>query len=54
MGVSSCSTTDARLRWRLAKNAVAAVGIDNLDNARYWNFHNGPQRSLHAELKLDL
>jgi iron complex outermembrane receptor protein len=30
---------------------VAAFGIDNLNNDKFWNFHPYPQRSYTAELK---
>jgi len=53
-GVSKYFTTDVRLVYRLDKQWTAAVGIDNLNNYQYWNFHNYPQRSYHAELKFDL
>jgi iron complex outermembrane receptor protein len=54
MGVSSYFTTDLRLRWRPARQWTVALGIDNLNNYKYWNFHPYPQRSYSAELKWDL
>jgi iron complex outermembrane receptor protein len=30
------------------------VGIDNLNNYQFWNFHPYPQRSYMAELKVSL
>jgi iron complex outermembrane receptor protein len=30
------------------------VGIDNLTNELYWNFHPYPLRTVVAELKFDL
>jgi outer membrane receptor protein involved in Fe transport len=36
------------------KNWSTAFGIDNLNNAKYWNFHPYPQRAYSAELKYDL
>jgi iron complex outermembrane receptor protein len=54
MGVSKFFTVDARLRWRVTKQWTAAFGIDNLNNAKYWNFHPYPQRSYSAELAFDL
>lgn len=54
MGVSPCITTDLRLRYRLSRQWAAAVGVDNLNNERYWNFHPYPQRSYSAELNFDL
>jgi iron complex outermembrane recepter protein len=53
-GVSRYVTTDLRLRWKIDRQWSAAVGIDNLNNDRYWNFHPYPQRSYSAELTFDL
>jgi iron complex outermembrane receptor protein len=54
MGVSKYFTTDVRLRYQINRQWSAAVGIDNLNNYQYWNFHPYPQRSYSAELKFDL
>lgn len=54
MGVSKYATADLRLLWKIDRQWSAALGIDNLNNYRYWNFHNYPQRSYSAELKFDL
>jgi len=51
MGVSPFTTVDVRVRWQLTPQLVAAFGIDNLNNDKYWNFHPYPQRSCTAELK---
>jgi iron complex outermembrane receptor protein len=53
-GVSKYFTVDARLRWQITRQWSAAVGIDNLNNYKYWNFHPYPQRSYSAEVKYDL
>jgi iron complex outermembrane receptor protein len=53
-GVSDYFTTDLRVRWQITRQWSAAMGIDNLNNCRYWNFHPYPQRSYNAELKFDL
>ena len=53
-GVSRYFTTDVRVRYVVNKQWSAAVGIDNLNNYQYWNFHPYPQRSYVAELKFDL
>ena len=53
-GVSKYFTTDLRLRWRVTRQWSAALGIDNLNNYQYWNFHPYPQRTFVAELKFDL
>lgn len=41
---------DARAAFRLTEHLEAAVGAENLTNARYFIFHPFPQRSLTAEL----
>ena len=51
MGVSPYTTVDVRTRWQINPQLVAAFGIDNLNNDKYWNFHPYPQRSYMAELK---
>jgi iron complex outermembrane receptor protein len=53
-GFSKYFTTDARVRWKIAKQWSAAFGIDNLNNYEYWNFHPYPRRTYHAELRFDL
>lgn len=53
-GFSPYFTTDLRLRWRLDRRLSAALGIDNLNNYEYWNFHPYPQRTYIAELRYDL
>ncbi len=53
-GASKYFTADVRLRYQVSKQWVAAVGIDNLNNYKYWNFHPYPQRTLVAELKFAL
>lgn len=48
-------TTDVRVRYQVGKQWVAAVGIDNLNNYTFWNFHPYPQQ-LHlvvAHLKIE-
>ncbi|MFN7848617.1 MAG: TonB-dependent receptor [Burkholderiales bacterium] len=53
-GTSRFFTTDLRVRYQIAKQWSAALGIDNLNNYQYWNFHPYPQRSYSLELKFDL
>jgi len=53
-GFSKYFTTDARLRWKIDRQWSAALGIDNLNNYQYWNFHPYPQRSYSAEMRFDL
>ena len=47
-------TADVRVRYQASKQWSAAVGIDNFNNYKYWNFHPYPQRTLMAELKFAL
>ncbi len=53
-GVSEFLVVDVRVRYQINKQMALAVGIDNLTNYQYWNFHPYPQRSYSAELKWDL
>ena len=53
-GVSKYFTVDARVLLRITRQWSAALGIDNVNNYRYWNFHPYPQRSYSAELRFDL
>ncbi len=53
-GVSKYITADLRVHYRVTRQWSAAIGIDNLNNYAYWNFHPYPQRSYSAELKFDL
>ena len=50
--MASAPPTDLRLRWRPPR--TVALGIDNLNNYKYWNFHPYPQRTYVAEMKVDL
>ena len=52
-GASRYLIADRRLRWRVQQRTVLALGIDNLGNEEYWNFHPYPKRSYVAELKHD-
>jgi iron complex outermembrane recepter protein len=42
------------VRWKIDRQWSVAVGIDNLNNTTYWNFHPYPQRTYAAELRFDL
>ncbi|MBJ7313147.1 TonB-dependent receptor [Rugamonas sp. CCM 8940] len=53
-GVSRYFVTDVRVRYRVDNHWTASVGIDNLNNAKYWAYHPYTQRTLLAELKYDL
>ena len=52
-GASRFFVVDTRLRYQLDKETSFAFGIDNLNNYTYWNFHPYPQRTYHAELRVD-
>ena len=53
-GASPYFTADLRATYRLSPQWSLAVGVDNLNNYHYWNFHPYPQRTWLAELKFDL
>jgi iron complex outermembrane receptor protein len=53
-GVSSFTTVDVRMLYRISRQWSAALGVDNLNDDRTWNFHPYPQRSYSAELRFDL
>jgi iron complex outermembrane receptor protein len=53
-GASKYFTADARLTWKIDRQWSVALGVDNLNNYQYWNFHPYPQRTWVAELKFDL
>lgn len=44
-GTQALTGGDVRATYRITKQWSAAVGIDNLNNYQYWNFHPYPQRS---------
>ena len=44
---------DARLQYKLNKQFTVAAGVDNLNNDKMFAYHPMPQRTWHAELKLD-
>ncbi|MEH6458354.1 TonB-dependent receptor [Chitinimonas sp. JJ19] len=52
-GVSRFLVADIRARYRFNKQWTAAVGVDNLNNTRYWAFHPYTQRTVFAELRFD-
>jgi iron complex outermembrane recepter protein len=53
-GASKFLSVDARVLYRFGKQWSAALGVDNLNDDTYWNFHPYPQRTYSAELKFDL
>ena len=50
---SRFTVLDLRARYAFQPKLVAAVGIDNLTNTEYWNYHQYPGRTFVAELKYD-
>ncbi|MES2150142.1 MAG: TonB-dependent receptor [Pseudomonadota bacterium] len=53
-GVSDFLVADVRLKYRFSRQWSAALGIDNLNNAKYWAFHPYTQRSVVGEVRFDL
>lgn len=53
-GASKYFTADLRVTYQVDPRWGLAVGIDNLNNYQYWNFHPYPQRTWIAELRYDL
>ncbi|BBD79459.1 TonB-dependent receptor [Aerosticca soli] len=45
---------DARVQYRLSEHLTAALGVDNLNNRKYFLYHPFPQRTVVADLKLSL
>ena len=54
MGASQYFSVDLRARYQIDRQLSAAFGIDNANNAKYWNFHPYPQRTFSASLRWDL
>ncbi|MBC7453328.1 MAG: TonB-dependent receptor [Massilia sp.] len=54
LGFSRFLVVDARVRFKLDQQWSAALGIDNLNNYKYWAFHPYTQRTVVTELKFDL
>jgi iron complex outermembrane recepter protein len=52
-GTSNFFVIDARVRYRITEQCTASLGIDNLNNDKYWAFHPYPQRTAMAEVALD-
>jgi iron complex outermembrane recepter protein len=53
-GASRFLVLDARLRYQVNPQWSAALGVDNLNNQMYWNFHPYPARTFVGELRFDL
>ncbi len=52
-GTSPFLVADLRLRYRRDAHLSAALGIDNVNNATYWNFHPYNQRTWSMEARYD-
>ena len=52
-GFSDYFVADVRVQYRFDRQWQASLGIDNLNNDKYWAFHPYPQRTVHAELRFD-
>jgi iron complex outermembrane receptor protein len=52
-GTSPFLVADARVRYRVDEHWSAALGVDNLTNRTYWNFHPYNQRTWNVELRFD-
>lgn len=52
-GVSRFLVADLRARARITRQWSASLGIDNLNDAEYWNFHPYPRRTFVGEVKYD-
>jgi iron complex outermembrane receptor protein len=50
-GFEGFFVADARIRYKVDRNWTAALGVDNLNNNKYFLFHPFPQRTVTAELK---
>jgi iron complex outermembrane recepter protein len=53
-GFSKFLVADVRVRYRFDRQFSGSIGIDNLNNEKYWAFHPYTQRTVLAELKWDL
>ena len=53
-GFSRFLVADLRLRYKVAKQWTASLGVDNLTATKYWAFHPYPQRTVYAEMRFDL
>jgi len=53
-GFANYFVMDARVRYQFHKQWSAALGVENLNNRKYFLFHPFPQRTVIAELKFAL
>ncbi len=54
IGFASFFVLDARVRYQMDKHWSTALGVDNLNNRKYFLYHPFPQRTLFAELRYEL
>ncbi len=52
-GTNSFLITDLRVRYQVVRQWSAALGIDNLNNAKVWAGHPSARRTFIAEMKFD-
>ena len=52
-GASPYITADFRVRFQPSKRWHVALGVDNLNNYQYWNFHPYPRRTFQGEVACD-
>jgi iron complex outermembrane receptor protein len=52
-GVSNFLVLDARVRYVHDAHWSGSLGVDNLNNREYWNFHPYPQRTFAMDLRYD-
>ncbi|HEX7692905.1 MAG TPA: TonB-dependent receptor, partial [Sphingomonas sp.] len=45
---------DLRAQFQVAKNYTLGIGVDNVNNDKYFLFHPFPQRTFHADLTIKL
>lgn len=53
-GASRYFTVDGRVTWKPVKHWTVAIGVDNLNDYQYWNFHPYSQRTWVLEARYDL
>ena len=52
-GFSRFFTVDLRARYRFDKQWSGSLGIDNANNAEYWNFHPYPKRTVMGDIQFN-
>jgi iron complex outermembrane recepter protein len=51
LGFSKFSVVDVRTQYKANKNWTVSLGVDNLNNQKYWAFHPYPQRTYTGDVK---